>query len=270
MVVKLAMAKFTNFRLYGEQPSKIILLHGGPGALGEMQPVALELAKDYGCLEALQTKLTIRELLQELQQQLTVAGRQPVVLVGFSWGAMLALLLTAEFPQLVEKLVLIGCPPLTKSYDGEVDQTRSQRISPNQQQQLAQLMAELETKTGLAADRTLLKLGQLLGEVDAYDRMPNSPSPYILHHNFAQYSQIWQQAEQLRSSNKFLEIAAKISQPICFIQGDYDPHPIEALRGLEEQLPNARLEILTNCGHKPWVEVAAAAKFYTILRRELA
>ena len=44
-----------NFRLYGNKPYKIAVIHGGPGAPGEMAPVARELSSDYGVIEPLQT-----------------------------------------------------------------------------------------------------------------------------------------------------------------------------------------------------------------------
>ena len=51
-----------NPRRYGDAPFKIILIHGGPGAPGEMAPVAEELSSDFGILEPLQTKDSIEGL----------------------------------------------------------------------------------------------------------------------------------------------------------------------------------------------------------------
>ena len=44
-----------NPRIYGDPPYQVALLHGGPGAGGEMAPVARELAGDRGVLEPIQT-----------------------------------------------------------------------------------------------------------------------------------------------------------------------------------------------------------------------
>ncbi len=43
-----------NYRLYGRPPYATILVHGGPGAAGEMDPVAEELPPHFGVIEALQ------------------------------------------------------------------------------------------------------------------------------------------------------------------------------------------------------------------------
>lgn len=58
----------TNPRLYGSAPYKLALIHGGPGAPGEMKIVAEQLAnKGYGIIEPLQTAKTVAEQILELQ-----------------------------------------------------------------------------------------------------------------------------------------------------------------------------------------------------------
>jgi hypothetical protein len=48
-----------NLRKYGREPYTLALIHGGPGAPGEMAPVARELSRAYGVLEPLQTATTL-------------------------------------------------------------------------------------------------------------------------------------------------------------------------------------------------------------------
>jgi hypothetical protein len=44
-----------NLRKYGKSPYEVAVVHGGPGAPGEMAPVAKELSLLTGVLEPLQT-----------------------------------------------------------------------------------------------------------------------------------------------------------------------------------------------------------------------
>lgn len=44
-----------NLRVYGKAPFDLAVLHGGPGAPGQMAPVARELCGDRGMLEPIQT-----------------------------------------------------------------------------------------------------------------------------------------------------------------------------------------------------------------------
>ena len=81
-----------NLRTYGDPPFNVAVLHGGPGAPGQMAPVARELSSKRGVLEPLQTKHTLEGQKQELRSILEEYSDFPVTLVGFSWGAMLGFL----------------------------------------------------------------------------------------------------------------------------------------------------------------------------------
>lgn len=48
-----------NLRTYGNPPFSIVVIHGGPGAPGEMAPIARELSALEGVLEPLQTAVTL-------------------------------------------------------------------------------------------------------------------------------------------------------------------------------------------------------------------
>lgn len=72
------------------------MIHGGPGAPGEMEPVARELSSQMGILEPLQKGLSLEAQVQELYEILQKMARAPIVLVGWSWGAMLSLIFTAK------------------------------------------------------------------------------------------------------------------------------------------------------------------------------
>lgn len=78
------------------------MLHRGPGASGEMKPVAENLSKDFGILEFLQTEKSVSGQIDELYKQLTFSADVPVILIGYSWGAWLGFLFASRFPNLVK------------------------------------------------------------------------------------------------------------------------------------------------------------------------
>lgn len=55
-----------NLRKYGKPPFNIAVIHGGPGAPGEMAPVARELSSYCGVLEPLQTEASLEGQVREL------------------------------------------------------------------------------------------------------------------------------------------------------------------------------------------------------------
>lgn len=118
-----------NLRIYGNAPYEIAVIHGGPGAPGEMAPVARELATQYGVLEPLQTKTTIQGQLEELAVILSEYASLPAILIGHSWGAMLSYLFAAHYPTLVKKLILVSSGVFEESYAASIMPTRLSRLS---------------------------------------------------------------------------------------------------------------------------------------------
>ena len=55
-------------RLHGPAPYHVVLVHGGPGGAGEMSPLARGLQPGVPLIEAMQTKRSIAELIEELRQ----------------------------------------------------------------------------------------------------------------------------------------------------------------------------------------------------------
>ena len=73
-------------RIYGSSPFSVVLVHGGPGAAGEMRPVAKKLAEHRGVLEPFQTAFSISGQCEELKKLLESTGDAPYHLIGYSWG----------------------------------------------------------------------------------------------------------------------------------------------------------------------------------------
>ena len=103
-----------NIRIYGTAPFNIALVHGGPGAPGEMAPLARELASEMGVLEPLQTAGSIDGQVEELKDILEKHGNPPLIMGGFFWGAWLSFIVAAQYPSLVKKLILVSSPPFTE------------------------------------------------------------------------------------------------------------------------------------------------------------
>src|SRR5579863_2737773 len=113
-----------NLRVYGKAPYRVAVIHGGPGAPGEMAPVAKELSETNGVLEPLQTMTTVEGQVEELATVLKEHGDLPITLVGYSWGAMLSYIFTARHPAFVKKLILVSSGPYEAHYAAGIMETR--------------------------------------------------------------------------------------------------------------------------------------------------
>lgn len=76
------------FRIYGNPPFSVVVVHGGPGAPGEMKPVAEELSKNFGVIEPLQTEDSIDGQIEEFNNVIEENATSLIYLIGWSWGCL--------------------------------------------------------------------------------------------------------------------------------------------------------------------------------------
>lgn len=257
-----------NLRKYGNAPFDTVVIHGGPGAPGEMAPVARELSSLKGVLEPLQTAASIQGQLEELKTVLDENGDLPVTLIGFSWGAWLSFIFTAQYPTFVKKLILIGSGPFEDRYARNIMETRLSRLSEEDKAEVLSLINNLENPAIGDKNTLLAWFGELIFKADSYDPLPHKSE--ILEYQYSIHQKVWEQAWKLRSSGKLLDFGRKIQCPVVAIHGNHDPHPAEGVqRPLSRILKDFRFILLEKCGHKPWVEKSVKNKFYTILKSEI-
>lgn len=256
-----------NVRIYGAPPFSVAVIHGGPGAAGEMTPVARELAADRGVLEPIQTAATLRGQIDELRSACEAHGDLPLVLVGFSWGAWLGYLLAAQYPWLVKKLVLVSSGPYEERYAADIDEVRRSRLSAADRAETEALAAVLDDGTAEQGDQAFVRFGTLMGKAAAYDPLPDSGDPVDVRADI--YAGVWPAAAALRRSGGLLQLGGRIECPVVAIHGSDDPHPAAGVQEpLSGVLRDFRFVLLEECGHKPWSERRARDSFYRILREE--
>lgn len=264
-------SEMTNLRKYGRAPFSVAVIHGGPGAPGEMAQVAQKLSSIRGILEPLQTADSLEGQVEELRAVLQENGSLPVVLIGHSWGAWLGFIVAACYPSLVRKLILIGCGPFEDKYSARIYATRLSRLSEEERAEYTSIIRILGDLAAYDKDTLLARLGSLASKADACD--PVIDESEELDQTDMQgdiFSKVWKDAGELRKSGRLLELGERIQCPVLAIHGDYDPHPAEGVqKPLAGILENFRFILLKSCGHKPWIERQAKEDFYRVLEEEL-
>ncbi len=255
-------------RKYGYAPFTVAVVHGGPGAAGEMAPVAQELSRFHGTLEPLQTKATIDGQVKELAHVIEHHGAVPLSLIGHSWGAWLAVLYTARYPSSVKKLILVGSGPFEERFVAQITATRMSRMNGKEEQALETLIKTLNDPWGRQKDAAFTQVGELLLKTDSYNLLPRAEP-----HGSASYTvfeQVWKEAEEMRRSGALLDMARQLTCPVVAIHGEYDPHPYEGVQQpLSRTIKNFTFILLKKCGHYPWLERDARKEFYQALEKEL-
>ncbi len=257
-----------NLRTYGTPPFNLAVIHGGPGAPGEMAPVARELFSLEGVLEPLQTVETLEGQVRELRDVLEEHGTLPITLIGFSWGAMLSFIFTARYPQFVKKLILVGSGPYEEKYAANIMKTRISRLGKEDWESLLHLTETLDNPSAKNRNEALCSFGNLMSKADAYQPLPHEDE--LLDCSYEIFKGVWEEASDLRRSGKLLELGREIQCQVVAIHGDYDPHPFEGVREpLSRFLKDFKFILLEKCGHRPWIEKEAKERFYEILKQEI-
>jgi len=257
-----------NPRFYGKVPYAVAILHGGPGAAGEMARVAEELSAACGVLEPLQTASSIDGQVEELKGILDRYGSLPVTLCGFSWGAWLAFIFAARLPAHVRKLILIGSGSFEEKYAGRITATRLSRLSDEERAGLDHLTEALDDPAVSDKNSALAGIGRLMAKTDACHPLPGEDPEIEVRYDV--YRKVWGEAQELRRSGHLLDLGREIRCPVVAIHGDYDPHPPDGVKiPLAGILSDFRFILLERCGHRPWLETEARDEFFAALNKEI-
>jgi len=256
-----------NVRTHGRQPYRVAVLHGGPGAAGEVRPVAERLSEGFGVLEPLQTATSVRGQVEELRAVLCEHGRLPITLIGYSWGAWLGYLVAGQHPVLVKKLIMVSSGAFEAAYAAGLMETRLARLAPDERARVSRLLAAMDDPAGEGRDAVLAEFGRLMSRADTYDRLPSADVDNPDEVRMDVYQGVWPEAAEMRKNGALLAAGKRIACPVVAIHGAYDPTPAEGVKEpLSRVLEDFRFILLEKCGHTPWIEKHAAAKFYTLLK----
>ncbi|MCM1259230.1 MAG: alpha/beta hydrolase [Roseburia sp.] len=248
-------------RLYGKPPYKIVLVHGGPGDIGSLKGFAKELNElsQIGVVEAIQSKYTIDELVEELHDQIRENCSGKVFLAGHSWGAWLAALFAEKYSELISHIILIGSGPLEDKYVSEIGTRRFQNLSEEDHVIFQRLF------DNQAADEDMEKIPNILEKSDNYclqDREKHKADEA----DSEMHNKVWSEAARLRTGGELLKSFKNIKSKIILIQGESDPHPVKGVTTpLQDNGIPCETHILEKCGHSPFMEKYAKDEFYKIL-----
>jgi pimeloyl-ACP methyl ester carboxylesterase len=229
-------------RTYGSAGPTIIVLHGGPAAVGGAAGLASGLSGPFRVLEPWQRgsgpePLTVARHVEDLHVLVqTLPPAQRAAIVGESWGAMLALAYAAAYPQGAAAIGLVGCGTFDVAARAKLTAALAERRSSRRPYDYAPLGPRYED---------------------------DLPEPF----DEAAYTQTWDDMVRLQRQGVYPRAFAVIQSPLLMIHGDHDPHPGTMIRdSLRPHLPQLEYRELERCGHSPWNERFARDEFFAILK----
>jgi pimeloyl-ACP methyl ester carboxylesterase len=258
-------------RSYGDDGPYVVLLHGGPGAPGQVAPVARFLSGRFRILEPLQrlsgdVPLTVARHVRDLHEVLEGPVQEgPVRLVGFSWGAMLALTYAARYPDEIDRVILIGCGTFDRHARQLYQDSMEKRMDTHDRHRID----ELETLLAYEEDpvrrnELFAQFGEIYTRIQSCNPLPVSTE--VLVHDEAGFRQTWMDALSLQEQGLQPEEFKAINAHVTMIHGDEDPHPGELIYdSLVPFIPDIAYREVPRCGHIPWMEREAREVFYQLL-----
>lgn len=254
---------------YGSSGALVVVLHGGPAAVGSARMLARGLADAFRVLEPWQRgsgnePLTVARHIADLHELIeSRCGRERPALVGESWGAMLALAYAAEHPDAAGPLVLVGCGTFDTASRARLMQTREQRITAEMREHLRNLEAEC-----LQPAERIRRMQQVFSRADDYEPIDRRNDQEMTpDFDLEAHTETWNDMLRLQAEGVYPEAFVRVKSPVLMMHGDHDPHPgrmIEAV--LRRHMPQLEYRELARCGHSPWNERHARDEFFAVLR----
>jgi proline iminopeptidase len=246
---------------------RLVLLHGGPGAHHDyLLPQMLELARRRDVLLYDQrgggrsktddrTPITWQTHVADLTRVLAELHEGPLTLVGYSWGAMLAMLYAIEAAAhraapAPQRLVLISPAPISRGWRGEFEAEFARR---QQGAVIGGLRRELQDSGLRERDPEAFRQRSFELSVAGYFADPtrvHDLTPFRVTGRVQQ--SVWESLGDfdLRAALGGLRI------PTLVVHGREDPIPLASAQACAAAL-GAEGVWLEDCGHVPYVEQAA-------------
>jgi proline iminopeptidase len=245
-------------RRVGEGPP-VIVLHGGPGAdHGYLLPGfdTLALGRELVYYDqrgggrspvARDVPVGWREHVADLEALRQLWALDRLVILGYSWGGLLAQLYATEHPDRVERLALVCPAPSWRAARDEFERRFAERsLAPELvAERLALRESGLRERDPRAYERRLFELAVVPYFYDPARARDLTPFRVVGRTQ----QEVWRSlnAYDLRPALRRLRL------PAFVLHGEDDPIPIEASRETAALL-GAEFHALDRCGHCPHVE----------------
>jgi proline iminopeptidase len=244
--------------------SRALVLHGGPGASHDyLLPQMLELARDRELVfydqrgggrsrVAATVPVDWRAQVADLDRVITELAFRPLTIVGYSWGALLAMLHAVESAagrcaNRPDTMLLIDPAPTTRSFRQQFEAEFERRQGSSA---IRALRDELAASGLRERDPEAYRQRAFELSVAAYFADPSAARNLTPFRVVARVQQaVW---ESLGDYN-MLNLLPSVRSRALVVHGREDPIPLESSDAAARAL-NARLVVLNRCGHVPYVE----------------
>ena len=258
----------------------VLVIHGGPGipptasapafdALGDsyrfyyydQRGSGLSSRPDFDFsgsqwdnIQQLEGALGIAEQLADIERIRRLLGDEKLILVGHSYGALLAALYAAELPDRVEKLVLIAPADLIvfpSRHGGLFDNLR-ERLPPDQHGRYDEWLQRYLDFANIF-DKPEPELQELDAELFAFFEAAAGPSPVAVAPPTERVGS-WHARAQFFSMGRrhdYSSALGAVTAPTLIVHGADDLQPIDVAEDYDAWIPATQIVTIDGAGHFP-------------------
>jgi proline iminopeptidase len=243
-----------------------VLLSGGPGfRVDYMEPVGDFLPANYRRIfyeqrgtgrsrsaNVAPESLTLKTGVEDLEALRVHLKQERLLLVGHSWGGMLAMAYAVAHPDRVDRLVLISSGGPTMEFGQWFGDNINARLRPEDLE--AQSYWQAAAKTGVDRDKAALEGVKAIVPGYFFDRKKG-----LAYAMTIQEGALHQDTSGLLFADlgKQYDLRAglkKIDRPVLIVHGHQDPIGDKTPEDIHALIPGSTLAYINKCGHFPWVE----------------
>ncbi len=247
----------------------ILLLAGGPGLdpryleplaerLGAGQRVVLLHQRGTGESRSSRIErstLSLEILVEDIELLREHLGFDRWVLLGHSWGGILAMAYAGAHPQRVRGLVLVGSGGIASGWVGPYTDNVLSRLTADERRAAA-FWVEPE-RFRRDPQRALVEYTRVVAPAMVFEREAALPLIERTLGDGAFNVAVNRALATALPRYDFRAPLAQLSAPALVIQGRQDPVGESTARQIAQALPRSTLRFVERCGHWPFVERAA-------------
>ena len=251
-------------REYGAGETPILVLTGGPGYSGDyLAEVARRLGEQHRVLLPDQrgtgrsvinpwdvSLLTIEACVADVEALRVHSEAEQIVVVGHSWGGILALAYAAAHGAHVRALVLIGSGGTTSSWNARYSRNVLARLTPDDVAAVLKaqrLMVEDPEAATVAMIRATAPAMMMDREL-ALRLADQYSGPATLTPAVTIAMQGWLMQYDLGDG------LSSLDAPVLVVSGKHDPVGVETAEEIAATFPNGELHVIADAAHEPYFE----------------
>jgi proline iminopeptidase len=243
-----------------------VLLSGGPGfTVDYMVPVGDFLPADYRRIYFEQRgtgksrpatltpeSMTLQVVVEDLEALRLHLKQDRLLLIGHSWGGMLAMAYAAAHPDRVDRLILIGSGGPTFEFTEWFQDNIAMRLRPEDIE--ARSYWQEAAKNGVSADKAAIEGIKAITPGYFFDRKQGlafaatmkdgALNPEVNAMLFGSMAKRYDLRDGLK----------KLDRPVLIVQGHQDPIGDKTAEDIHALIPGSTLAYINKSGHFPWIE----------------